>query len=305
MGVPCYEAMKPAKQRRYQRELPRSLWARIDPMLAREQSALIWNMKARSQLTKPMKVALQNILAYVESNTSPWEAKIGFVVPRELHVDTTGDACLFAGGGYSVKLQFWFQFLWSPRVVKGTKLPTTHANFVHINALEFIVLLVELAAVIQWFRDATDEDHRRCFPEGIPYMPLVHALADNTTALGWLAKATTNSDQGQRLLGVYAALLRLEEVGINGDHLAGKLNGQADDISRPSDISLSPNVLAQQLCRTYPMLRTWQRFLPSPEFRQLLTSRLFTAPSLTPVELPQSLGRFVPAEYTISNLPLV
>jgi hypothetical protein len=104
-----------------------------------------------------------------------------------------------------------------------------------------------VTALIQWWHDATDADIHRVFPEGRPVCPLVHAKADNTSGLAWLNRATTSSAQGQLLIPVYSALLRLEEVGITGDHVAGSLNDQTDMISRRSDPSLPPAVLAAQL----------------------------------------------------------
>ena len=268
---------------------------------------MLWNMRIRCPITGPMRHALRNILAYVRSTTTPWEAKIGLVVPRAPCGDTTGDASLIGGGGYSIKLMFWFQVAWSARVHRcATELSSTAKHFLHVNLFEFLVLLLEFAAVIQFFRDLTDDEVPHYFPDGIrPHLPVIHAQADNTTALGWLSHATSTSDQGQKLLGVFSAMLQLEEVGVNGSHLKGEDNDQADMISRPSDLSLSPSQLAEQLFQKYPIMRGWKRFLPSPELLQLLYSSLFTESSPTPVELPKTLGRFVTNEFIISSLPTV
>ena len=219
---------------------------------------------------------------------------------------TVGDASKVAGGGYSPTLQFWFQLRWSDRVVHcATRLSPDQSGYIHINTLEFLVLLVEFAAVIQWWRDATEEEIQGVFPAGRPVCPLLLAKADNTVGLSWLHRAASSSTQGRLLLPVYSALLRLQEVGVVGEHLAGSLNDQADMISRPSDLSLSPSVLADQLFQRYPSMKIWRRFQPTPEFLQLLGSSLFTKPSPTPLLLPSRLGQFAPVGSTISCLPTI
>jgi hypothetical protein len=51
-------------------------------------------------------------------------------------------------------------------------LGSTQEGYLHINTLEFLVLILEFAAVIQWWRDATDTDIQRVFPEGRPVCAL-------------------------------------------------------------------------------------------------------------------------------------
>jgi hypothetical protein len=260
----------------------------------------------RSRLAPEAIVALQVIRYYINSSPHPWEAKIGFIIPRVPHFDSAGDASQFAGGGYSRTLQFWFQVRWSDRVVHcATRLHPSQVGFLHINMLEFFVLILEVAATIQFLHDLTPEEELQFFPNGRPVCPLLFAKADNTSGLAWLNKATSTTPQGQLLIPVYSALLRLEEVGVNGEHIAGALNDQADMISRPSDLTLSPCAMAQQLFQMYPIMRTWRRFLPSPELQQLLYSSLFTPPAPTPLDLPKRLGHFVPAESIISCLPTI
>lgn len=235
-------------------------------------------------------------------NRSPWEAKIGFAIPRSPHADTTGDASFLGGGGYSRTLKYWFQILWSPQVCTCcTHQAPSNKLYIHINTLEFLVLVVKLATTIQFFGDLQDEDVVDCFLDDVcPVMPIVHDKADNTPSLGWLQKATPASVHGQKLLGLFAALLELEEVGINGSHIRDVDNDQADLISRPTDLSLSPSQMSEQLFQTYPIMRHRTRFLLSPKLLQILYSQLFKPLSPTPVVLRPVLGKFVLGEYIIS-----
>ncbi len=305
-----FDKLAPAKQRQYTRELPQALWKRIAPLLQRDKARLLWHMKWPASLSPDAVTALRVIRAYLLETDSPWEAKIGFLIPRVAHIDSTGDASLFAGGAYSRRLKFWFQVRWSKRVVKCTQLTSTQPNFIHINALEFLVLILEVAAVIQALRDLADpeidDDAADYFPDGkVPVCPILLAKADNTSAVAWLNKASTASGHGQRLIPIYSALLRLEEVGVNGDYLEGGLNDQADMISRPTDLSLSPADMAEQLFQTYDEMRTWRRFQPHPELLRLLSLSLFTEPQPIPLQLPNRLGQFVPTGSTISALPMI
>ena len=132
------------------------------------------------------------------------------------------------------------------------------------------------------------------FPNGIPPLPVFLFRADNKVATSWLSRATAKTDQGQCLLGILSELLRLEEVGSNAEYLPGDENDQGDTISHPSDLSLSFAAHCKQLSQMYPSMRTWDFFLPSQEFLQLLSSRVFTAASPTLPSLPKTLGHFVP-----------
>ena len=163
-------------------------------------------------------------------------------------------------------------------------------------------MLIGYAATIQFYRDLKEMEVSLYFESGCrPIDPTMFGRADNTSALGWLAKASTTSVMGQKLLALYSALLQLDEVGINGEHLAGDLNVQGDDISRP-DLSLSPFESISQLLHKCPQMRTYKRFLPSPELLRIAASSLLATSPLTQVVLPKALGRFSHDESTIFSL---
>ena len=185
--------------------------------------------------------------------------------------------------------------------VQGTNFSPSAPGYVHINAfLEFIVVILQLAAAIVRFEGVMPGDITPYFPGGQPTIPVWLGETDNTVSRSWEARATAKSSQGQSLVSVYAELLRRGRIHTLCKHLAGKLNVVADSISR-NDFSLPISVRLAQLFQKHPSLASLDYFLPSPELLQLLTQRLFSRHIPVPCELPTVLGQFLPAGSTISS----
>ena len=117
----------------------------------------------------------------------------------------------------------------------------------HINALEFIVVVLQLAAVRVRLNDLPPELVRVVFPTGVPDIPVWLGETNNTVSKSWENQATASSAQGQGLVAVYAELLRTCRIHTQCYHLAGKLNIVADDISR-NDFSPPPPMLSRPSC---------------------------------------------------------
>jgi hypothetical protein len=143
------------------------------------------------------------------------------------------------------------------------------------------------------------------FPNGVPLQPVALIWTDNTAAKAWANKVSSTSIAGQNLLGIYAALLKNFQVGVQCDHIPGEHNIIADFISRPEHAFYTFPQRAAQIFRKHPILRTYKVFRPSPEILRLLASSLSTKPAqLLPV-LPPNLGRFEAAESIVSNSFLI
>jgi hypothetical protein len=85
---------------------------------------------------------LQYLRTYLSDLSNPWEVLIGHVmVPRMPNIRSAGDASQLGGGGINHTLRFWFDCRWNARIQPGVKLNPRHPNYVHINCLEYIVLL--------------------------------------------------------------------------------------------------------------------------------------------------------------------
>ena len=283
--------------------LPATVWNRIRSIIARERASFIWRYNLTAVLDPPMRCALANLLHYASSTDRPWEAKFGTLIPRDPQVEAFGDASLIGGGGFCPELQFWFDIHWSSRVRAAMRLSPSSPNFIHINMLEFVVVILLVAAILVAFQTITPDERALWFPNGLPAIPVVREHCDNTSAVSWANKVTTSSPQGQKLLGIYSELLRSYDICLRSDHIKGEKNVLADFLSRPTNCSLSHADRAAQLYHSQPSMTSWRIFLPSPELLQLLTSALFSQLPVAPPSLPLVLGQLVHGASTSSSSP--
>jgi hypothetical protein len=281
-------------------ELEPGLAKRFDSLVARDVASLLWRSKKRFSITSPVRAELQYLHAYLSDFSNPWEVLIGHVVPRTPNYQSAGDASLTGGGAINDTLGFWFDCRWSPRILRGAKLSPRHPDYVHINCLEFIVLLLQIVACIVYLEapyDLTLLGLPADFPSVIP---ILLALTDNMSSKSWIHRVITASPHGQALLQIYAALLRRSSVGLQCEHLPGVLNVEPDFISRPN-LCLSPHDWHTQMFRKVPRLQFYNCFLPSPELISEIQLRLFSDSPLGLPELPRNLGQFVPAASTTTG----
>ena len=289
------------KAQEFLRQLPRNLSHRVHNLIAQDKARLLWHTRQKFSVDGAMQQALGHLLSYVDETAAPWDVPLGLIIPRDPHFSSRGDASHVGGGAYSRELEFWFDVAWSPKTVHGIKkVKPGHPGYVHINFLEFIVVILQLAAVRVRIETATETQLQRFFPNGVPNIPVWYGETDNSVSKSWENRATARSAQSQGLVSVYAELLRTSNIHTQCEHLAGELNEVADDISR-NNFSLSLFSRGEQLFQKHPFLRPYSYFQPSPELLQLLTSRLFSEPSPVPSVLPKQLGRFVPVVSTTST----
>ena len=278
------------------RELPQVLHSRIGPLIQRERALLLWTTRQAYSVTPDVMACVAHLKAYVDDTDSPWEVPIGRVIPRNPHFQSRGDASLVGGGACCPGLQFWLDVKWSPEVLTGIHNRKPSApGYVHINALEFIVIILQLAAIK--VRITEPGAGGRYFGGELPHIPVWLGETDNTVSDSWATRVSSKGAQGQGLTRVYAELLRTTEIHTTTRHLAGKLNVVADDISR-NDFSLPPHARVQRIHALHPSLEHYEYFLPSAELGQHLFSHLFSGPSTEPYVLPPVLGRFLPASST-------
>ncbi len=129
---------------------------RFDSLVAREVASLLWRSKKRFSITPPVRAELQFLHSYLSDSSNPWEVLIGHVVPRSPTYKSAGDASLTGGGAINDSLGFWFDCRWSARILRGARLNSRHPDYVHINCLEFIVLLLQIAACIVYLEAPYD-----------------------------------------------------------------------------------------------------------------------------------------------------
>jgi len=131
------------------RQLPASLANQLHPILARDKAQLLWSTKEQHGVTVEIRASLQHLLAYTTDATDPWDVPLGLIVPLDHHLSSHGDTSFTRGGACCSTFCFWFDIAWLPRTIKGaTQTKTTSDKCVDINALEFIVVILQLAAVL-------------------------------------------------------------------------------------------------------------------------------------------------------------
>jgi hypothetical protein len=213
------------------RELTPQLMHRLCSLIAQEKAAFLWNKNATFTVTTKLRSSLATIRHVLQDSTKKWAQPIGFIVERDAHVITLGDASGTGGGAYCEQPRFWFNITWSEKVTASfNKKPTTDET-IHINSHEFIVVILQYAATAVRLEKLPDSVLRHIFPAGVPAQPVMLCRTDNTAAEAWANKVTSKSPQGRRLIGVLAELLRTTNLELNARHIAGTQNVLADFIS--------------------------------------------------------------------------
>ncbi len=277
--------------------LPTSLLDRLSSIVAKEKAVFLWNKRATFATTPDVTACICFLLQYVQTHDNPWETPLGMIIPRIPHFSSYGDASFVGCGGVNPKLQFWFDVPWSPTLRKALKLKSSDDGFVHINDMEFITLILMLAAISVRLHQLPPSIDQSVFPHGRPDIPVWLGYTDNMVSRSWEAKATACSGRGQALIGVYSALLQQTRLHTVSRHVKGELNVVADDISR-NNFALPLPQRFSQLFVKHPSLATFDYFLPSPALLHLLSSRLFSEHRLLPCDLPKPLGHFEAAGCT-------
>jgi hypothetical protein len=281
-----------------QSELPKVLQARIAPLISKKIAAVIWNSKTKVKTTPVICRTLGLIRDYLADPENPWEMLIGHSVEREPTFVSLGDASDLAGGAYCPSLQFWFDVHWNENIRKGRKLCPRNPNYIHINCLEFAVVIIQIAAVIARLEDLPQEV-LATFPDGIPEIPVLLTWTDNTATRRWTQKVTSTSPRGQSLVAILAELYkeRAGKLSTECEWIKGVENIIADGISRPK-LTCSPSQRLTQIYTLDSRIKSWSYFRPNPKFLSLLESALFSDACPARPSLPKSLGQFVHVDCT-------
>ena len=264
-------------------------------------AALLWNKKSKIAISEPVAFELAHLKNLLTDPTYKWEMSIAHVVPRDPQFTSFGDACLTGGGAFCHELNFWLDIHWSPATRAGIE-----TNTIHINVMEFIVVILQLAAVITLVEE---EDLYKplhtAFPSGIPALAKLLIRTDNSPSQNWAHKVSAKSERGQQLVHVYAALLHRTSLAVSCTHIAGTQNDLADFISRPPTHLISPAIRHQQIFAKERKLESYRYFRPSPELVSHLHSRLFSAQWTPTTAPPKQLGRFEAAGSITSSFVIL
>ena len=260
-----------------------------DRMLQRTIAKETYKCQHKTFIDNSMRTEL-DIMKQILSNPKKYnlETPIAHIIKRDPDFTSYGDACLEAGGGYSENL-FWWHVEWPKQIklltIKNltvTRKCLQSNNLVSINLLEFVVEIINYAAITLLF-----QNHPALCKHGFP---LLLNWTDNMSSKTWLRKAATRTIKGKALQRILCSLMINNPVGIKADHIAGTSNTLADVISRVYTTSYSETSF-HKIFQEYPQMKSWKRFHPSQELLSVLYSALLQGQDhgLCP---PNKLGHF-------------
>jgi hypothetical protein len=272
--------------------LPKHLERRLTPLIARDKALLLWHSKSTFPILAHVQKDIALMIDWLRDPAVLWEKSVAHWIPRDPTFVSAGNASQVAGGAITEELKFWFDVYWTERVRWGCKLPPSDPDFIHINALEFVVVLIQLAACVT----ALETDYAKSIcSDTLPQIPHLWAWTDNESSKSWANRLTTASPKAQPLLGILSRLLQRNNIGFELGHIAGASNDGPDWISR-SDLAPSPALThfhrSQQIIMNDERLKSWAFFRPTPSFLSLLGSALFCGRWAPPPSLPKTLGHF-------------
>ena len=209
-----------------------------DKMLQKTIAKETYKCQHKTYIDKLMRTEL-NIMKKILSTPKMYnlETPIAHIINRDPDFTSYGDACLEAGGGYSEKL-FWWHVEWPDQIksltIKNLTVTRTCSqtnNLVSINLLEFVVKIINYAAITSLFRK-----HPSLCTHSFP---LLLNWTNNMFSKAWLRKAATRTSKGKALQRVLCSLMINDPVGIKADHIAGSSNILVDIFSRVYTTSYS------------------------------------------------------------------
>ena len=277
-------------------EWPQEIRRRFTWLHATDQARFLWRSKQKINIPAACQESLQPAIAYLRAGGT-CEPPIGHLIKnRDYAFDGNTSDASHSGIGVSIPALKTFCFVpYSHGLYLRTKLDKSHKDYVHINTLEYLgVLLVSIIV----------NDLHSTHPEQHPPVPTLRTYCDNTSAIAWWMKASTKSTLGRRAVMASAAFRLGAQVGSTVAYIKGEDNVVADTISRPHELFPHPNnpyhthsfpTLLAQVCLRQKHLASWTIFLPGAELHSLLVSTL-SSDSKAALQRPrEKLGQYVTA----------
>jgi len=206
-----------------------------DHIKSKATAKLAWFKHSRIHInaaTAHALLLLQELLSRDVPNV--WERPIGLLIPRDPSFKTYSDACLKGLGGYCHVLNFQWrqQALHYSISNSSTCVDPSSDEDPHINIFEFIALIITIFFAIIRMNNPSIRS-RFLTPSGY----ILHAMADNTSALSWMRHASRSRAPPTRNLAQFLVTLlfhanSLFPISSHGFHVPGSLNDFADALSR-------------------------------------------------------------------------
>ena len=284
------------KEKFISRSLPPVLQKRVHSLVSKSMAAVLWNSRAATPLSPAIRSELCYLYDWLADLSRPWQIPIGHVIPRDRTLGSTGDSSEFAFGAYSHDTCYWYVVYLSADIKR-----LIASNNIHINALEFVTILIQLAAYITFTDSPTLVAEYTTLHGPLPQEPVLDITTDNQVSEIWTAKVTSKSEAGQNLVRLYCQLLeRMPNTKVISSYIPTDRNTTADIISRPDDNFDLTNVSTHltQIYHQEPRLKLYKTFQPHPTLLSQISSLLRWKQQLTQISLPKTLGQFIPAGST-------
>ena len=198
--------------------------------------------------------------------TLAWTQPISLIIPREPTGEPIGDASFEGMGGYCLKYGYMWRLSHADLKSCGLDIPKEDAELIqryqaakesgdtetvkhlaHINILEFIAIIINIWMFIKIGKKLESDPK---------FEHIIHARTDNTSALSWLMHASRTKKPPVRNLARHFQLLLTQTpvpYKLQPSHIAGKINENADLLSRPK--SRAPS-WASVILASNPSLRS-------------------------------------------------
>ncbi len=268
--------------------------ARLTNWALKRAAQMVHRSKYHYPITEEMRSDIELFRHLLQPHSGVrWMTPIAHVIERNPFAHLFGDSSLQAAGGFSVGLKFWWHLPFPEEVVKRTLLhmkDDSSNEFISINALEFITIILNYAAAITVFAiDKLTDD---------PF-PVLLGVTDNTSALNWVNHACKGSPLGRALARLFVGLLITSNIGINAKWISTTENKIADEISRLKKLlganSSSPSFDYSSLQSRFPLLQNCRFWAPSQRLLSMIWNIVLTrkSPDLNEVMslTPNDLGK--------------
>ena len=109
---------------------------------------VIYRSRTTIPITFQLRSELTRLHQYLKNKNNLLEILIGWLISRILDSHCYGDASQKGIGFWSRDLEIFFYTGFPLRTTKRFHLAKTNPNFLHINEIEFLIIILQVAATI-------------------------------------------------------------------------------------------------------------------------------------------------------------
>lgn len=154
---------------------------------------------------------------------------------------------------------------WSPALQSRFRLAPTDPAYCHINDMEFVVIILQLAGIMAWIQEQSFSG----------LAPTVLIYSDNTSSVAWAAAAHAKSPRVHGLIQLYADMLEQSGIKPRTEYITTEHNHQADFLSRLTiPTTSSPLSLHYQVSCQYSEMTSFRIYHPSSTLLSLIAARM-------------------------------